>query len=164
MFRPLLVEVKSIGEDVLVAIGTWNRRLHFETAVLLAAWLDECAREAKDWTGNSKRVLRGIGTLHDASNPNWLNAGQPYTPNGVPRVNRDLLAKEEIAVASEGGTVVLTAGTAMATLPHAAALQISQWIRVRAKESQTRAGDTNRHWSGIVQAHEEQHGPGVTRG
>jgi hypothetical protein len=164
MFTPLLVEVKSVGEDVVLAIGTWNRTLHFETAVLLAAWLDECAREAKAWTGNKNRMLRGIGTLHDASDHKWLDAGQPFDPNRVYPVNRDLLKKQDIAVRQEGGTVVLTAGTAAATLPHAAATQISQWIRLRAKESQMRAGDTGRHWSEITKAHEAQVGPGVTRG
>lgn len=163
MFQPLLVDVKSVGEDVQLAIGSWNRRIFFETAVLLADWLDECAREAKEWTGNSKRILRGLGTLHDASNPNWLNVGQQFTPNGVPRVNRDLLKKHEIAVSQEGGTVILTAGSAMASIPYQAALQISQWIRVRAKESQKRAGDTT-HWSRITQEHELQHGHGMTRG
>lgn len=154
MYAPLLVEVKSVGEDVVLVVGSWNCRLHFETAVLLAAWLDEAAREAKAWTGNSKRLLRGIGTLHDASNPNWLNVGQPFTPGGVPRVIRDLVKHEQIEVKAEGGTVTLTAGTASMNLPHEAAQQVSQWIRVRAKESKTRAGDTARHWSEIVIEHE----------
>jgi hypothetical protein len=163
MFTPQVVEVKSVGEDVVLAIGNWRRRLHFETAVLLAAWLDECARAAKHWAGNSQRLLRGIGTLHDASNPNWINAGQPFTPGGVFPVNRDRLKRAQIAVRQEGALVVLTAGTSEASFPHAAALQISQWIRLRAKESQTRAGD-KRHWSKITREHVAQHGPGVTRG
>jgi len=164
MFAPLLVEVKSLGEDVVVAVGTHKFRLHFETAVLLAAWMDECARDAKLWSGQTKRLLRGVGTMHDASDHHWLNRGQPFTPNGVPRVNRDLLKKHDIAVRQEGGLVVLTAGTSMMQIPHAAALQISQWIRLKAKESQTRAGDTKRHWSEITKEHAAQHGPGVTRG
>lgn len=163
MFLPLVVEVKSIGEDVVLAIGSWKRRLYFETAILLADWMDTCGREAKEWAGNSKRLLRGIGTLHDASNPNWINAGQPFTPNGVPRVVRDVLKKHEIEVKSDGGTVVITAGSAMATMPYEAALQISQWIRLKAKESKTRAGDTTRHWSKVVAEHEAANGP-VTRG
>jgi hypothetical protein len=163
MFAPLLVEVKSVGEDVLLAIGTWSRRLHFETAVLLAAWMDECAREAKEWA-NVKRRLRGIGTMHDASDHKWLDRGQPFTPNGVPRVDRNMLKLHEIEVKSEGGTVVLIAGTAQAAMPHEAAIRISQWIRLKAKESQMRAGDTTRHWSVIKKGHEAQHGPGVTRG
>lgn len=164
MYRPLLVDVKSIGDDVVIAIGSWHCRLHFETAVLLACWLDECAREAKAWSGNTSFKLRGVGTLHDASNPNWISAGQPNDPSRVFRVNRDLLKKERIAVRSAGATVVMKASAAEASLPYEAALQISQWIRVRAKESQARAGDVTRHWSEIKKEHEVQHGPGVTRG
>lgn len=158
MFSPLLVEVKSIGEDVQLSIGSWSRRLYFETAVLLAAWMDECAREAKAWSGVKKHLLRGLGTLHDASDHKWLDRGQPFTPNGVPRVNRNLLKAHDIEVTSEGGTVVMVAGTAQAVLPHEAAIRISHWIRLRAKESQMRAGDTTRHWSKVVQRHAEQHG------
>jgi hypothetical protein len=164
IYAPFLVEVKSIGEDVVIAVGTWNRRLHFETAVMLASWLDECARDAKLWAGQTRQLLRAVGTLHDASDHKWLDRGQPFTPNGVPRVTRDLLKQKDIAVRQEGGTVVLTAGTSMMAIPYAAALQISQWIRLKAKESQMRAGDATRHWSKIVLAHEHQHGPGVTRG
>ncbi len=164
MFLPLVVEVKSIGEDVLVSFGSWHRTLHFETAVLLAAWMDECARDAKAWAGNQQRLLRGVGTLHDASDHNWIMAGQPFTPHKVFPVNRDLLKKHDISVRQVHGTIEMIAGTALATLPHEAALQISQWIRVRAKESQTRAGDVTRHWSTITKEHEAQAGPGVTRG
>lgn len=164
MYAPLTVEVKSLGEDVQLVIGSWRRRMHFETAVLLAAWLDECARDAKAWIGNSQRMLRGVGTLHDASNPNWINAGQPNTAGWRYPVNHDRLKKAQIAVRQDCGIVVLTAGTAQASIPFDAALQISQWIRVRAKESQARAGDVTRHWSKIKQAHEVANGPGVTQG
>ena len=164
MYQPLLVEVKSIGEDVVLAIGSWNRRMYFETAILLASWMDECARQAKQWEGNKDRKLYGIGTLHDASASDWINAGQPNDPNRVFNVNRDLLRKENIAVHQDCAMVVITAGTAEATMTHGAALQISQFIRLRAKESQTRAGDVTRHWSKIKRAHAEQVGPGVTRG
>lgn len=159
MYQPLLVEVKSVGEDVTLAIGSWVKRLHFETAVLLASWMDECAREAKEWA-QVKRRLRGVGTLHDASDQKWLDRGQPLTPAG--RLDRTLLKKEDIEVKSEGATVVLIAGTTQAAMPHEAAIRISQWIRLKAKESQMRAGDTTRHWSEIKRAHELQHGPGVT--
>jgi len=164
MYLPLAVHVESIGEDVRLSIGTWTRSMFFETAILLASWLDECAREAKEWAGNEQRRLRGIGTLHDASAKDWINAGQPNDPRHVFRVNRDLLKKAQIAVRSEGAMVVFTAGTSMASMPYAAAIEISQWIRLRAKESQMRAGDVTRHWSKVKQAHVEQVGPGVTRG
>ena len=164
MFTPLLVDVRSIGEDVVIAIGSWNRRLHFETAILLATWLDECGREAKAWSGKSERMLRAVGTLHDAGNSRWLDVGQPNDPLSMPRVNRDLLKREQIAVRAVGGTVELTAGSALATLPYEAALQISQWIRVRAKESQARAGDTKRHWSKVIREFVWRRGAAVTRG
>jgi len=164
MFTPQLVRVESAGEHVKLAIGNWERSLYFETAFLLASWMDECAREAKEWTGNTRKGLKGIGTLHDASNPNWLNAGQPFTPNGVPIVNRDVLKREQIAVRSDAGMVVIKFGGTEAMLPYQATLTISQWIRLRAKESQMRAGDLSRHWSKVVAEHDLQHGPGVTRG
>ena len=164
MYLPLAVEVSSIGEDVELAIGTWRRRMFFETAILLAAWMDECARSAKHWAGYSHRRLYAIGTLHDASNPHWLNTGQPNDPLRVFNVNRDLLKKEQISVRHDGAIVVVTIGTSEASIPHTAAMQISQWLRQRAKESQMRAGDLTRHWSKVKQAHEQQNGLGVTRG
>ena len=164
MYLPLTVEVKSIGEDVELAIGTWRRRMFFETAILLASWMDECSRSAKHWAGVFSRRFYAIGTLHDASAKDWINAGQPNDPLRVFNVNRDLLKKEQIAVRHEGSIVVLTASGADAAMPYQAALEVSQWIRQRAKESQMRAGDVTRHWSKVKQAHEQEYGPGVTRG
>jgi hypothetical protein len=165
MYLPHRVEVRSIGEDVEVAIGSLSRRMFFETAVLLAVWIDECARDAKAWRGrSSNRRFYAIGTLHDASNPNWINEGQPNDPLRVFNVNRDLLKKEQIAVRQEGARVVVKAGATEASMPYQAALQIAQWIRLHAKQSQKRAGDVDRHWSKIKQAHEQASGPRVTRG
>jgi hypothetical protein len=163
MYLPLTVEVKSVGEDVELSIGSWRRRMFFETAILVAAWMDECSRSAKHWAGRSDRRWYGIGTLHDASDKNWLNRGQPFDPNRVLCVNRDLLKQEQISVRQDGSVVVITIGTSEASIPHESALQISQWLRQRAKESQMRAGDLTRHWSKVKQEHERQHGPGVTR-
>lgn len=157
MFAPLKVEVQSVGEDVVLAIGSWNRTMHFETAVMLASWMDECAREAKKWSGNVSFALRGVGTLHDASNPHWLNEGQPFDPRRVFPVNRDLLKKHSISVRQEMAMVVLVAGAVEAKMPYQAALTISQWVRVRAKESQLRAGDATRHWSVIAKEHQRDH-------
>lgn len=164
MYLPLKVEVASVGEDVTLTIGTWSRRMFFETAILIAEWLDQCAREAKRWTGNRQNRLVGVGTLHDASAKDWINAGQPFDPNRVFPVNRDLLKKENVAVSSGGAMVLLTAGSATASMPYAAAFQIAQWIRLKAKESQMRAGDTTRHWSKVKHEHEAQYGPGVRHG
>ena len=166
MFAPCLVEAKSVGEDVVLSLGSWHRTLHFETAVLLASWLDECARNAKLWAEDTRRLFKGVGTLHDASDHKWIMADQPFTPGkDFHVINRDsTLKKHDIAVHAEGAAVVLLAGDAMATIPYQAALQISQFIRLKAKESQTRAGDVTRHWSKITQEHAAQLGPGITRG
>jgi len=60
-----------------------------------------------------------------------------------------LLSKQRIAVRSEGDLVVLNVGNAELKMPYETALQLSQWLRVRAKEAKRRAGDVSRHWSVI---------------
>ena len=149
MYLPLKVEVESNGEDVDISIGTFKQKMQFETAISLAIDMDEAARMAKLWSGNTKRMFRGIGTLHDASNPNWINEGQPFTPNGVPVVNKNLTKRHDLVVYPKQGTVVILFKKTEVAMPYAAALQISQWIRVKAKESQQRAGD-KRHWSKVA--------------
>lgn len=59
------------------------------------------------------------------------------------------MQKHRLAVASEGDLVVMTLGNVEVKLPYETALQLSQWLRVRAKEAKRRAGDTSRHWSVI---------------
>jgi hypothetical protein len=164
MYLPLKVEVKSLGEDVVLSIGSYSRRMHFEAAILLAHWMSRCARAAKSWTGHTHRRLYAVGTLHDASAKDWLNAGQPNDPRHVARVNRDLLRRENILVRQNMAMVVLELDSASAEMTHQAAQTISQWIRLKAKESQMRAGDLTRHWSKVTQAHEAQHGPEQMRG
>jgi hypothetical protein len=78
-------------------------------------------------------------------------------------VNRSLLKRERIAVASEGDLVKMTLGNVEVCLPYETALLLSQWLRVRAKESKRRAGDVSRHWSAVGTLHDAQRGP-VTRG
>jgi len=61
----------------------------------------------------------------------------------------DLLKKERIAVSIEGELVVIQLGNVTLKVPYETALQLSQWIRFRAKEAKKRAGDVSRHWSVI---------------
>jgi len=63
--------------------------------------------------------------------------------------NAGLLRRERIAVAAEGDLVVLTLGNVEIKMPYETALQLSQWLRVRAKEAKRTAGDTSRHWSAV---------------
>ena len=76
----------------------------------------------------------------------------------------DVLRRERIAVSSEGDRVVLQLGNVEVKFGYEDALLLSQWIRLRAKESKRRAGDQSRHWSVIGQLHDAQRGPDVTRG
>jgi len=64
-------------------------------------------------------------------------------------VMNDLLKRERIAVASEGDLVVVNFGNTEIKMGYETALQVSQWIRMRAKEAKKRAGDGSRHWSAI---------------
>jgi hypothetical protein len=61
-----------------------------------------------------------------------------------------LLARQRIAVSSEGEMVVITIGNTDLRMHYEDALQLSQWVRVRAKEAKRRAGDTSRHWSAVA--------------
>ena len=75
-----------------------------------------------------------------------------------------LLTKERITVASEGDIVHIDLGNVRVSLQYEAALLLSQWVRVRAKEAKRRAGDVSRHWSVLGTLHDAQYGPDVTRG
>lgn len=75
-------------------------------------------------------------------------------------VNKALLKREHLAVSAEGDLVVMQLGNVTLKLGYEDALQLSQWIRVRAKEAKRTAGDTSRHWSLIGQLHDAN----VTRG
>lgn len=61
-----------------------------------------------------------------------------------------LLTRQQVTVTSEGENVLVQIGNSTLTLHYESALQISQWIRVRAKEAKRRAGDVSRHWSAIA--------------
>jgi hypothetical protein len=60
-----------------------------------------------------------------------------------------LLSQQRIAVSIEGELVKLSIGNTDIRLPYEAALQLSQWLRVRGKEAKRNAGDVSRHWSAI---------------
>lgn len=51
---------------------------------------------------------------------------------------------------TDGGELVtIHFGNVPVTMHYEAALRISQFIRVRAKEAKRRAGDLSRHWSAV---------------
>jgi len=75
-------------------------------------------------------------------------------------LNKDVMALQRITIDSEGDCVVMHFGNVTIKVPYETAFTLSQWIRVRAKEAKTRAGDTSRHWSLLGMLHDA----GVTRG
>ena len=60
-----------------------------------------------------------------------------------------LLSRQRIEVRAQGDMVVLSIGNSDITMPYEAAIQLSQWLRVRGKEAKRTAGDMSRHWSVI---------------
>lgn len=61
--------------------------------------------------------------------------------------NRGLFRPERIKVESIGELVVMTFGNVEIKLKYEAALRFAQMVRVQAKVSKRRSGDTARHWS-----------------
>jgi hypothetical protein len=58
-----------------------------------------------------------------------------------------LLNKQLVSVRNEGQIVVLKIGNSEMKMDHEAALQISTWMRVKAKEAKRLAGDNSRKWN-----------------
>lgn len=75
---------------------------------------------------------------------------QPAIPIPNAIVKPPLMKPTEIAVESKGENVLLIVGNSTLTMHYEDALKISQWIRMRAKQSKRNAGDTSRHWSGLA--------------
>jgi hypothetical protein len=65
------------------------------------------------------------------------------------RVNSPLLSKQRLSVDVEGELVTLSIGNSTLKMPYETALQLSTWMRVRAKQAKAAAGDRSRHWSVI---------------
>ena len=64
-----------------------------------------------------------------------------------------LLTQQNVSVEIEGELVVIKVGNSDLKMHYSDALQVSQWIRVRAKEAKHLAGDKSRHWSVVGTLH-----------
>lgn len=148
VLQQMAVQVLSIGEDVTIQIGNCEWRVGFEAALHLSAVMRSAAAVAKRIAGDTSRTYRVSGTLHDAEK--GPDAGQPHNPFNVPVVSRVVLKREQLDARAEGVLVVVKLGSTEAKMPYGAVFTIAQWVRLRAKESKLRAGDTKRHWSEIV--------------
>lgn len=61
----------------------------------------------------------------------------------------DMLKQQRISVDYVGDLVVMNLGNVEVKLPYETALQLSQWLRVKAKDAKKAAGDVSRHWSAV---------------
>jgi hypothetical protein len=155
MFTRLAVEVQSLGENVELSIGNCHWVMHYTTALLLSVWMRRKAHLAKRHAQDVSQHWRGLAFLHDAEK--GPDHGQPFNPLKTARVVvNNLLTREHIDVRQEGISVVVRLRDSKATIPYEPAITIGQWLRVRAKQSKNRAGDT-RHWSEISDEQVEKH-------
>ena len=139
------VAVSSEGETVTLTIGNVDIPMHFEHALDLSKWIREDAAMAKA-IANRKRTLRSFGVLHDAD---AKEKPLPYTPGPGIHIKPQVKTWHREDVKLEGRLVAIKIGPHTMRLHFENALQLSQWLRIRAKESQRTAGDT-RHWSEVT--------------
>lgn len=144
MLQQMAVQVDSIGEDVVLSIGNCNWRMGFETALILSAEMRHAAKAAKRAAEDTSIMIGLSGVLHDASQRRFPVA------NRVPNVAKEVLGPDKIGARNEGTLVVLRFDRTEAKLPYQACFKISQWVRIRAKESKVRAGDVARRWETIA--------------
>lgn len=141
--------MSSEGEHVVWQIGNTPIRLHYTVALDLSQEMRTVAALIKEQQGGAM-TTRSLGVLRDAS---------PRRPSrlltNTPRPNRGIIVRDpevhKFVVFADGSLVAVSVRPHTLHLPFEAALTISQWLRVRAKESRNRAGDT-RHWSEISAA------------
>ena len=73
---------------------------------------------------------------------------------------RPLMKRDRISVAAEGADVVVKFGTTEVVLPYETALDLSNWMRVRAKEAKAFTGDDSRKFNviGVLRDGEQTRG------
>lgn len=145
------LQVASIGEDVSIAMGNCAWLMGYEAALAISAQMRRRANDARCAAGDTSHVWGVAGTMHDAER--GPDADQPFTPGRVYPVARERLKVNQVGARCDGTLVAVKFGSTEATMPYAAAMRISQWIRLRAKESKRRAGDVARHWSQVPAVH-----------
>jgi len=142
LLRPGVIAVEARGELVLLRIGDFRASLEFSTALELSVALKAEARAAKRSAGDDSHRYSTMGALHDA-------AAEKARPSRFAAKLPERLAAKALRVTQEGALVALTINRTTARMPYQAALQLSQWLRVRGKEARNAAGESA-HWSQIV--------------
>lgn len=142
LLRPGVIAVETSGELVLLKISDLRASMEFSTALELSAALKSEARAAKRCAGDDSHRYSTMGALRDAA-ADSKRRGRFATK--LP----ERLAAKSLRVTQEGVLVALTINRVTAHMPYQAALQLSQWLRVRGKQARNAAGESA-HWSRIV--------------
>lgn len=136
------IEVAAVGELVVLSLGNLAYSMEFDLALQVAADMTAAARDVKKSTGDKSRRYRVAGSMHDATpDKQVLTRFHTKLPERI--------ARKDIGVRLKGAMVVLRLYKTEADIPYEAALSISQWLRVRAKEARNEAGE-EAHWSDLV--------------
>lgn len=136
------VAVAQHGELVTLQIGASRWSLEFQPALELAAAMRIEAKHAKRAAGDDSFKNTVFGVLTDAA------AAAPV----VSRFRRGLperLAARQLAVRQVGSTVEVSFGSDRATFGYRDAVQVAQWLRVRAKQARNAAGE-RAHWTQLA--------------
>lgn len=138
------VKVYALGESVVLTIGNAPLSMHYEQALALSRWIRQEAKAIKRLTTRAK-TMRSLGVMHDAdAKPKPL----PYQRGVAIHVKDKQHSWNREDVWSEGRLVATRIGRHTFKLHFENALKIAQWLRLRAKEAKSTAGDP-RHWSEI---------------
>lgn len=140
------VNVTCSGEVVRLHIGNASIAMHYEQALALSAMIRREAKAIKRAIGRAK-TIRCLGTLEDLdARPRPI----PYSPGTAIHVKTPLEKFNSQQVGSEGRLVRVQIGNNTIRTHFENALKISQWLRLKAKECQRIAGDTERPWYTIA--------------
>lgn len=63
-----------------------------------------------------------------------------------PSINSPLLSRQRLSVEPVGDLVKLSVGNWSMEMSYETALQLSQWMRMSAKQAKRNAGDVSRQW------------------
>jgi len=129
-----------IGEGlyVILIIGDIEVKLFYKHALKVSHWLRH--------QGNKSRLIAGdfnIPIFEPTKDSEFLSGSNKY--NYIPTI-----WEKDISVKAEGTTVFFNLKSTKIGLNYTNALQLGHWIRCRAKQCKSWAGDTSKDWNVIA--------------
>jgi hypothetical protein len=142
LLQKMHLAVAARGELVLLQVGSEAFSLEFQPALELSCAMRMEAAIAKRIAGDDTSRKNVFGVLSDANQERTV----------VSRFRRALperLAARDMKVRHVGVTVQVYFGRRVMTLGYKDAMQVAQWLRVRAKEARNAARE-RAHWSELA--------------